>query len=1337
MGVNVRSTAKDAIQSRAKSLLSDINYVREINGMISKLVGPNADPQVVGQLRSLRFRELKWGDRLASIENELGISNSARTSMEAIGTNTAIEAQMAANEEYIASLERDIENTRKKLKSIKRKDRKHSEDHPVLEVAKKELARAREFSKRFKLREDDSSILSKEEIMALNHEDRARMLSEYNIKNYSEEQQAVIEDLKASLGEDKVQKIIDAATLSKNIEGARNAFRYSVKYPDMLQGYINNIARYAKEQLKTEYNNRIYTNMKYAMELRKDVQSKISYIHQDQVSSEVLDKYLHDYPEYEEAMRPLVPLLKAKEDLFELIMSKKDIPKDNRQNLIRLIGWLSVISPSREVFMSELNSWMEKNAESLTTEVNLLNNLIKESEELEQLRGSTVTESIEEKVKRTEENKRKREEEERKKKAEEEERKRIAEEEKKQRESLTPDALDAQDFMDAANANTVEAYQKYLDSHPDGAYRNGARAGIWTIEGTNTESHGDVVTARDAASKVLNDSKKPKDTEVPVTPTDNTTTESETPQGPTLIENGTETIDISDEVEEKPKEKASDTVVYEEIEIGDVIPVEEQINNALSQDADADVTTQEIPKATSDISNDSKEPDVLLGNSMFRYDGEQLKESGKLVPRQGKQSDDPMSKFFNWMDAAGIDYQHTIDVYLSDIAATDPDVRFIMVNPVDNSTHDIDMSNHILTAVEYNSKIARIYSNPGNNVIEVDGVKYLIIGKTGFNKENRDNTLRHSELEEFLKTERWRYFKNEENNGKRFYVDPTLKTKIKSIGRGYYVHQQEGDTSEQFRRVTELLEEKRNPRGTDLVDLKWGMVINGEWVNVNGTGIEVVTPEDIPNKNGRVYLLIKAANGKYVPVLVANKTVNELEEGELKNLINSKIEDLTNPNAKVRKAALEELRKRIVFNKGTKLSVTPEGVIQLNINGLVSEFDPKVATFDKAAFINRIYSLNPLVNITASTLLDESSLRMYDAAGALTVSIAQLHTSNADYSLYAVDTASGDIIMHDPATGEILPSRNDLANTNLPIIPYRGNKYVKTDAGYTLNGKLVTDTWIIQKLDWVSIVMNTNPSLVKGRDEYYVIDNDPTNPKIIHYNTVTKVPKEVKSTFAKQIFAEIQNKVLQENAEKALNNEEVVQQETDIVVDDTSESGIEMLDIMNGKVGNDVNVLGVLVDKSKLVNMPATEDDVLTYSEDPQSNSAGWNYVVRINGAITPNWSIAITGFQTEQEAKEYIEKNKRKAFEAIVPGGVESTPEVKTNTYKTLSEALGFSINVGNLAFDPVYGDRFEEILNSKNWPDIPEDADLLDSYLLGKLVDTSDVTNIETFLDMLAECK
>lgn len=1400
MGVNVRSAAKSAIQSRAKSVLSDIETVRNIDRTIARIVGPNADPNVVEQLRSLRFRELRWRDRLSSIEGELGINDNASTSMGAIGTNRAIEAQMAANEEYIAKLERDIIEIDKRLKGTKRSERKSSKDNSVLEVAKKELSKVKEFSKRFKLREDDSEILSKEDIMNLNHEDRARMLDDQNKDSYSTEQQRVIEDLKFSLGEEKVQKIMDAAIISKKIEGARNAFNYSTEHPEMLQGYIDNINKYAVEQLKTAYNNRIYTNMKYAMENLDDAQSKINYIHKDQVSSELVNRYLQEYPEYEEAMRPLVPLLKTKEDLFELIMSKKDsIPKDTRKNLIGLVNAFSTLSHSREEMMSSLNNWMLNNAEVLSTEVGLLNSLINENEELNQLRESTISESIEDKIKRKEENKRKREEEERKKKAEEEELKRVAEEEKKQREGLTPEELEAQDFLAASSANTTESYQKYLNTYPNGAYQQEAQAGIGALEGTNPADPNSIAAGRIRATKVLEDAKKTRERNTSEIPTEDTptseTSEGQSKESSNIIENSTEDIDISDEVEDKKSESTYDNVEYEDIEISDAIPVSEQIDEVLKQDTNADITTQSIPVTSRDIPNDSKEPDVLLGNSMFRYDSEQVKTNGKLVPRQGKESNDSMSRFFRWMDAAGIDYQHTIDVYLSDIAATDPDVRFILVNPENNSTNDQDMDNHILTAVEYNSKIAKIYRNPGNNVVEIDGIKYLIIGKTGFNNANHDNTLRHSELENFLKTERWRYFQDSNNKGKRFYVDPTLKTKIKSIGRGYYVHQQEDDTSEQFRKVTELLEEKRNPRETALTDLKWGMVISGEWVNINGAEIEVVTPEDIPSKNGRVYLLIKAANGKYLPVLVASKSINDISEGNLKNLINSKLEELTMPDVKIQRAALEELRKRIVFNKGIKLSVNSAGVIQLSINGLTSEIDPRVPTFDKASFLNKIYSLNPLVNITASTLLDEHSLRMYDAAGALTVNIAQLHTSNADYSIYAVDTASGDMIVHDSATGEIILPSNNLLSTGLPIIPYRGHKYVKTDAGYTLDGKLVTDDWIVQKLDWVSLIMNTNPSLVKGKDEYYVLDNNPDKPVIIHYNTVNKVPKPVKSTYAKQLLAEIDNKVLQENARRALQNEEVKQQKTETVTEDTSESGIAMLDIMNGKVHNNEDMDDI--DKARNGDKEAQErlkvygiewgtPGVYRFVSEGEVNNIleGGTYLGRnpnsgVDVTANPNPTTAVSAeyritfkshfdlYKDQNDTNRASMKNHtlrdgyirggysiedvaeiHKIYEdgtyeviytapTVVEQGHIPVVTVLPDRHKNLSEMLGFGINISELIFDDTYGERFEEILNSKGWKDLPTDSNLLETYLLSKNLDTSNVTDIETFLDMLENCR
>ena len=65
------------------------------------------------------------------------------------------------------------------------------------------------------------------------------------------------------------------------------------------------------------------------------------------------------------------------------------------------------------------------------------------------------------------------------------------------------EVADAQAFATAAATNTAEEYQAYLDNYPNGAYRDGARAGMWMIEGVNPETHGLVVDARNAANEVL------------------------------------------------------------------------------------------------------------------------------------------------------------------------------------------------------------------------------------------------------------------------------------------------------------------------------------------------------------------------------------------------------------------------------------------------------------------------------------------------------------------------------------------------------------------------------------------------------------------------------------------------------------------------------------------------------------------------------------------------------------------------------------------------------------------------------------------------------------------
>ena len=102
-------------------------------------------------------------------------------------------------------------------------------------------------------------------------------------------------------------------------------------------------------------------------------------------------------------------------------------------------------------------------------------------------------------------------------------------------------------------------------------------------------------------------------------------------------------------------------------------------------------------------------PTALVGNAMYRYDGKAMKEDGYQVKRTGAKADDAMSKFFNWLDNAGINFQEVIDNELHAILKVNPKVQFLMVNPQENATNDQDMNDHVLEVVEYTPEVAKIH----------------------------------------------------------------------------------------------------------------------------------------------------------------------------------------------------------------------------------------------------------------------------------------------------------------------------------------------------------------------------------------------------------------------------------------------------------------------------------------------------------------------------------------------------------------------------------------------------------------------------------------------------
>ena len=550
--------------------------------------------------------------------------------------------------------------------------------------------------------------------------------------------------------------------------------------------------------------------------------------------------------------------------------------------------------------------------------------------------------------------------------------------------------------------------------------------------------------------------------------------------------------------------------------------------------------------------------DNFLGNTMYGYEINPLKFHGKQVVRRGKDANDKMSKFFDWMDAAGIKLQDIIDNELGDIMKLNPDVFPLYADYHRNATNDDALSDFMLLAVEYTSSIQGIHNDALGGVVTANGKQYLIIGTMGFAPGNRaqGNAYRQHLYEG--KIARKKYF--DANPSERFFVDTSRHTQIQNVTSGRLVRQLATDAEVEIRSVSELLADKaRNPKGLTMGDLKWGIQYDNRLATVNVSERNTVyPPSDGASNLGSVFLLVETANGNYIPAYIRPMRLSELRDGKLKTQLNDLINELTSTDHARRLASIKQLVQFLnLTQEGDNILIgtTEKPTVSIVKGGAVIRiFNLTDANFDRTAFLESIRKLDPRVNITTSTLSDISSLEMFDEAGALTTDLAKLGTSGASYNVYAMD-ADGNPIITAPVESEAptLEAGSDLTKAQRKMSSERmGNATYRKDTNgnwYTETDKLVTDPRLVEQLNYRNLIRTRDlkPDRVIGMDEVFVVNKDKDNPLVLvrrKGNQIFSMSKESALKTINEVNAELAEKARQERLQKELeieaSNDEVL-----------------------------------------------------------------------------------------------------------------------------------------------------------------------------------------------------
>lgn len=1041
-------------------------------------------------------------ERLDALEDKISgnkINSSTESTAETWGTKEAIKEQVLSMERTKRDLNKAINDAKDRLDKATAKLNEYEESHDIENlddiatteykgllndvVAAKlqheytinsmDKLKSRQEKMRAMSEEESPRILSKDEILSLPSESRARMLNDVNRSNYSKEQLEQIDALKNELtlkDPSLLQSIQDQARLLKQKRANASAYEMMLNNPEAAytefeaqSGVDATVARDLTLRRCSESINNLIRKLNSLEGVNQDDIRESVYRNLRVLNPRLLDyldttlpneKGLEFIPSYsneitraKEWSNMLTDISKAI-DQMNFDDSTKKIFSDNIDSLIdkastkkQAMDILEQVSNSTDVSNSD-----QANFKKL---LNIINGV-------EEQRNATTTETKEEKKARQESQGTQAKQEEKK----------IQDAEDKVQETIevtskeTSNDKNAQEIYqetEKEKSNEKNAQETYTETEQERKNQEEANKQLNTYEQTNED------IARD---KAIEEQKK---------------------EG---VDFSTGTIDFESPNWEKQVEQAE----------AEGYKIEEGI----------------VAKGTADTTDqgniESMQPsEVLAGNYFHRYDVDALIEDGKEVVSYGRKGD-TLDRILKWFENAGIKLQEIVDTEVGDIMKTKPEVYLLYVNPKTTATDDACFSDTAMLAVEYTDKISKIHNNDRGGVITANGKQYLIIGTLGFN--NREQQSNYVSVHNPAKGARLKYFTA--NPNERFYILPTAHTEIAEMTSGRITRQLESDSEVKVRPVTELLSDSnRNPKGLKLQDLKWGIMFEDglHYANVSSRNT-VYPPRDTLSNLGAVFLLIEAANGNYIPAAIRPTMLSDIQDGTLKTQLNNLFNELSSVKHSDRLSAINQLVKLLnIKEDGDNILVgmKDKATVSTVKNGtILRTFNLNDANFNRMDLINAIFELNPRINITLSTLSDPVQLRMYAEAGALNTDIAKLGTSNASYTVYSMDV-NGNPIKTKPIENKApnLDANSDLDKADYKkkhSIYHRGIQYrEKNGKWYDTNWKEITDPTLLNQIKWASYIRanDLTPNLISNdvygnkNNKYYIINSDNANAKVI------------------------------------------------------------------------------------------------------------------------------------------------------------------------------------------------------------------------------------------------
>lgn len=748
-------------------------------------------------------------------------------------------------------------------------------------------------------------------------------------------------------------------------------------------------------------------------------------------------------------------------------------------------------------------------------------------------------------------------------------------------------------------------------------------------------------------------------------------------------------------------EKFQEVSISDEVELFDALELTEEektspedladkVTGVVNPAVDATEQGNVIPETN---------PEVLPGNKFPGYDYQVAADEAILVKPQSEKEGDRMDSIHKWLESLNINLQDIIDNELHAILQVQPRIHFMGKRYTQKNDYVYDS---LMLVVEYTPEVARIHKEENGGIFTTNGKQYLLIGISGFAPGNTQQGKYYRQQLDQHKQKRMSFFS--EHGQEQYFVDESQYTEVKDTTSGRIIRQMSREEPVQMRRVSELLTDNpaTNPFGISSLDeLHWGIQYATEFkfVNAPTTGI-AYPPTDASSNVGSVFIMMEAANGNFIPAAIAPALYTDLRDGRLKQQLDKLIGQLLSPSLNERRKANRQLMKVFSLDKNAKWILvgneTHDTVTLVDGETTIASFNLRDQNFSTMDFMEAFRQLNPRVSITTSVLGNSTLLKMYDQAGALMTDIAKLGTSVSSYTIYPIGPEGTPIKMEPPFNGKPnLDANSDLAKAQAKqglSQYYQGTQYRKRDGNwYKPNSSEPITGELAEVVEYSNRVRFLEPDITTAKGSYYVLNSDRSNPIIVQKarsGSVRLLAREEGTKFL-DYMAHIQEVARQREAQEAALREEY-----------------------EGKI--------------------PTESDVEVSTTDINLETAETEVASQLAGDFSSETN--------RVEVKEEATPTETSADNILSAEDINNTAEVSMDELqkgKTPDTAAG-------IAASREWGDRLFDIVEQKVeqglWEVSEEALDdyvALTKFLESKGVPTTSITNVESWLNLIEECK